>query len=72
MLNYDPNIYLEEINNLDKDRVNHLYKIMMCYYSKDGIPKMKFIDKFLNDLERKFKMNGEYLKRKLLRLITVV
>jgi len=72
MLNYDPNSYLEEINNLDKDRVNHLYKIMLCYYSKDGIPKMKSIDKFLNDLERKFKMNGEYLKRKLLRLITVV
>jgi len=72
MLNYDPNIYLGEINNLDKDRVNHLYKIMMCYYSKDGIPKMKSIDVFLNDLERKFKMNGEYLKRKLLRLITVI
>jgi hypothetical protein len=72
MLNYEPNIYLEEINNLDKDRVNHLYRIMMCYYSKDGIPKMKSIGVFLNDLERKFKMNGEYLKRKLLRLITVV
>jgi hypothetical protein len=72
MLNYEPNIYLEEINNLDKDRVNHLYRIMMCYYSKDGIPKVKSIGVFLNDLERKFKMNGEYLKRKLLRLITVV
>jgi len=72
MLSYDPNIYLEEINNLDKDRIIQLNKIMMCYYSKDGIPKVKSIDKFLSDIDRKFKMTGEYLKRKLLRLITVV
>lgn len=72
MLNYEPNIYLEEINTLDESRVIHLRKIMMCYYSKGGIPKIKSIDVFLNDLERKFKMNGEYLKRKLLKLITVV
>jgi len=72
MLSYDPNIYLEEINNLDKDRLSQLYKIMMCFYSKDGIPKIKNIDKFLSDIDRKFKMTGEYLKRKLLGLITVV
>lgn len=72
MISYDPNIYLEEINNLDKDRIIQLNKIMMCYYSKDGIPKVKSIDKFLSDIDRKFKMTGEYLKRKLLRLITVV
>ena len=72
MLSYDSNIYLEEINNLDKQRLSQLYKIMMCYYSKDGIPKVKSIDKFLTDIDRKFKMTGEYLKRKLLRLITVV
>lgn len=72
MISYDPNIYLEEINNLDKDRIIQLNKIMMCYYSKDGIPKVKSIDKFLADIDRKFKMTGEYLKRKLLRLITVV
>ena len=72
MLSYDPNIYLEEINNLDRDRMTQLYKIMMCYYSKDGIPKVKGIDKFLSDVDRKFKMTGEYLKRKLLGLITVV
>ena len=72
MLSYDPNIYLEEINNLDKDRISQLYKIMMCYYSKDGIPKVKGIDKFLFDVDRKFKMTGEYLKRKLLGLITVL
>ena len=72
MLSYNPNIYLEEINNLDKQRLSQLYKIMMCYYSKDGIPKVKSIDKFLTDIDRKFKMTGEYLKRKLLRLITVV
>jgi hypothetical protein len=51
MLSYDPNIYLEEINNLDKDRIIQLNKIMMCYYSKDGIPKVKSIDKFLSDIE---------------------
>jgi hypothetical protein len=39
---------------------------------KDGIPKVKGIDKFLSDVDRKFKMTGEYLKRKLLGLITVV
>jgi len=72
MLSYDPNIYLEEINNLDKDRMTQLYKIMMCYYSKDGIPKVKGIDKFLSDVDRKFKMTGEYLKIKLLGLINVV
>jgi len=72
MLSYKPNIYLEEINNLDKDRINQLYKIMMCYYSKDGIPKVKSMDKFLGDIDKKLKMSGGYLKRKLLRLITVV
>lgn len=72
MLNYDPNIYLSEIENLDSDRIIQLNKIMMCYYSKDGIPKVKSLDKFLSDIDKKFKMNGEYLKRKLLRLITVV
>ena len=72
MLSYDPNIYLEEINNLDRDRLSQLYKIMMCFYSKDGIPKIKSIDKFLSDVDKKFKMTGEYLKRKLLGLITVV
>jgi len=72
MLSYNPNIYLEEINNLDKDRLSQLYKIMMCFYSKDGIPKIKSIDKFLSDVDKKFKMTGEYLKRKLLGLITVV
>jgi hypothetical protein len=53
MLSYDPNIYLEEINNLDKDRIIQLNKIMMCYYSKDGIPKVKSIDKFLSDIEHR-------------------
>jgi len=72
MLSYDHNIYLKEINNLDKDRISQLYKIMMCFYSKDGIPKVKGIDNFLSDIDKKFKMTGEYLKRKLLGLITVV
>ena len=72
MLSYDPNIYLEEINNLEKDRVIQLHRIMMCFYSKNGVPKVKSVDKFLSDVNRKFKMTGEYLKRKLLGLITVV
>lgn len=72
MLSYDPNIYLEEINNLDKDRIIQLHRIMMCFYSKNGVPKVKSVDKFLSDVNRKFKMTGEYLKRKLLGLITVV
>lgn len=72
MLSYDPNIYLEEINNLDKDRIIQLHRIMMCFYSKNGVPKVKSVDKFLSDVNRKFKMTGEYLKRKLLGLITVI
>ena len=72
MINYDSNTYLEEINGLDKDRLNQLQRIIMCYYSKDGIPKVKPVEVFLSDLDRKLKMNGEYIKRKLLGLITVV
>ena len=72
MLSYNPNIYLEEIKKLDKDRVKQLYKIMMCFYSKDGVPKVKSFDRFLNDIDRKLKLTGEYLKKKLLGLITVV
>ena len=60
------------INNLEKDRVIQLHRIMMCFYSKNGVPKVKSVDKFLSDVNRKFKMTGEYLKRKLLGLITVV
>jgi hypothetical protein len=30
------------------------------------------MDKFLGDIDKKLKMSGGYLKRKLLRLITVV
>jgi hypothetical protein len=73
MLNFDSKKYLSEINDLTNDRKSELYKIIMCFYHKEGrTPKIKSIDRFLNDLEKKFKITGESFKRKLLRLITVI
>ncbi len=73
MLEYNSNDYLDEIKNLQKDRITQLNKIMMCFYSKDGeLPKVKPIEVFLKDLDRKFNMNGEYINKKLLRLITLI
>ena len=73
MLNYNPDIYLEEINNLSKDRITELTKIILCYYYETGkTPKFKSIDKFLKDINKQFMIRGEGLKRKLLRLIKVV
>ena len=73
MVNYDINTYLEEINNLPKDKMVELNKMMLCYYYEEGkVPKFKPIKKFLSDIDKHFKIRGEGLKRKLLRLITVV
>jgi len=73
MVEYDNNIYLEEINKLPKDRLVELNKIMLCYYYEEGkLPKFKPVDKFLSDIDKHFMIRGEGLKRKLLRLITVV
>ena len=73
MVNYNPDIYLEEINNLPKDRMVELNKMLLCYYYEEGkLPKLKPVKKFLTDINKQFKIRGEGLKRKLLRLITVV
>jgi hypothetical protein len=73
MINYNPDIYLEEINNLPKDRLIELNKMILCYYYEEGkLPKFKSVDKFLSDINKQFKIRGEGLKRKLLRLITVI
>ena len=73
MINYDPDVYFEEINNLPKDRITELTKIILCYYYEAGkTPKFKPIDKFLKDINKQFMVRGEGLKRKLLRLITVI
>lgn len=73
MLEFDPKEYLDEINNLSSDRMGELTKIILCFYTEEGkVPKIKSVDAFLKDVDKKFKMTGEYLKRKLLRLITVV
>jgi hypothetical protein len=73
MIKYDPKLYLEEIDKLSSDRKNQLKKIMACFYSNGGkIPKIKDTNIFLMDIDRKFKITGEYLKKKLLGLITVV
>jgi hypothetical protein len=73
MIKFKSDEYLKEIINLTDDRKSELYKIIMCFYYKEGkLPKIKSIDRFLIDLERKFNILGESFKRKLLRLITVI
>ncbi len=73
MVNYNSDTYLEEINNLPKDRLIELNKMILCYYYKEGkLPKFKPVDKFLSDINKHFMVRGEGLKRNLLRLITVV
>ena len=73
MVNFKSDEYLKEITNLTDDRKSELYKIIMCFYYKEGrLPKIKSIDRFLIDIQRKFNILGESFKRKLLRLITVI
>jgi hypothetical protein len=73
MINFNAKEYLNEINGLTNDKKSELYNIIMCFYYVDGkLPKIKSIDRFLLDIENKFKVIGETFKRKLLRLITVI
>jgi hypothetical protein len=73
MINFNKDIYLKEIETLSKDRVSELSQIILCFYSEeDKLPKIKSFDKFLSDVEKRFKIRGEYLKKKLLRLVTVI
>lgn len=73
MINFNSEEYLNEINELSNDKKSELYNIIMCFYYVDGsLPKIKSVDRFLYDLEKKFKIVGESFKRKLLRLITVI
>ena len=73
MIDFNKDIYLKEIESLTKDRTGELSKIILCFYSEeDKLPKMKSFDKFLSDVEKRFKIRGEYLKKKLLRLVTII
>lgn len=73
MITFDSKKYLDEINSLSDDRKSELYKMIMCFYYVEGkLPKIKSLERFINDLERKFKIIGESFKRKLLRLVTVI
>ena len=73
MIDFNKDIYLKEIESLTKDRTSELSKIILCFYSEeDKLPKMKSFDKFLSDVEKRFKIRGEYLKKKLLRLVTII
>jgi hypothetical protein len=73
MIDFNKDIYLKEIESLTKDRTSELSKIILCFYSEeDKLPKMKSFDKFLNDVEKRFKIRGEYLRKKLLRLVTII
>lgn len=73
MLEFDKDNYLNEINSLPKDRISVLNEIILCYYQEEGkIRKMKSVDTFLKDIDKKFNFVGEYLNKKLLRLITLI
>lgn len=73
MIGFDKDIYLKEIQTLSKDRISELTKMMLCFYSEDGKPlKTKSFEVFLGDLDKRFKIRGEYLKKKLLRLVTII
>jgi hypothetical protein len=70
MIDFNSNEYLQEINNLSDDRKSYLEDIVECYYS-DQQGEVT-LERFLKDIDRRFKIRGEGLKRKLLRLITVI
>jgi hypothetical protein len=73
MIDFKKDIYLKEIESLTKDRTSELSKIILCFYSEeDKLPKMKSYDKFLSDVEKRFRVRGEYLKKKLLKLVTII
>jgi hypothetical protein len=73
MIDFNKDIYLKEIESLTKDRTSELSKIILCFYSEeDKLPKMKSFDKFLSDVDKRFKIRGEYLRKKLLRLVTII
>ena len=63
---------------LDEQQLRTAWRILRDkYYSGayqvyGSLPKIKSVDRFLLDLEKKFKIVGESFKRKLLRLITVI
>jgi hypothetical protein len=40
----------------------------LCFFDD----KNKSLDKFLTDLDKRFKVRGEYLRRKLLRLVSLI
>jgi hypothetical protein len=73
MINFDKNKYLQEIESLSSDRIAELTKIILCFYSEENKPpKIKSFDKFLSDVDKRFKIRGEYLRKKLLRLVTLI
>lgn len=71
MVNFDINDAKVKIDGLTEDRISELKKIIICFYQKENkLPKVKSIDKFLSDLDRKFNIRGNALMRKLLKIVT--
>jgi hypothetical protein len=68
MIGFNKNTYMDEIKKLGKDRIDELAKMSLCFYDD----KNKSLDKFLTDLDKRFKVRGEYLRRKLLRLVSLI
>ena len=68
MIGFNKNTYMDEIKKLGKDRIDELAKMSLCFYDD----KNKSLDKFLTDLDKRFKVRGEYLRKKLLRLVSLI
>ena len=72
MEEFDYNKALNEIETLPEEEFETLYSIIGCYYSVKGKEDLRrkhiTLEIFLKDIEKTFKIRGQVLKRKLLKI----
>ncbi len=72
MEEFDYNKALKEIEEIPEDEFEKLYSIIGCYYSVKGKEELRrkhiTLEIFLRDIEKTFKIRGQVLKRKLLKI----
>jgi hypothetical protein len=72
MEEFEYNKALKEIEDLPEDEFEKLYSIIGCYYSVKGKEDLRrkhiTLEIFLKDIEKTFKIRGQVLKRKLLKI----
>lgn len=72
MEEFDYNKALKEIEDIPEDEFEKLYSIIGCYYSVKGKEELRrkhiTLEIFLRDIEKTFKIRGQVLKRKLLKI----